>query len=521
MSVVFAFWILFSLITWTSYSSMIIMFVWYFFGILTGLLFILSFYLTNVFITKEDVSFSKKAILGTLFLPLILLTPTRFNLVNFSNVDCEAVEGKLFTDYYYYFGLFISLWILWIIISKYRKAEKEVKKQILFFGIGVELFLFAFFVTGLLSSLTGEYTSEFYGLFGMVIFMGFLAYLIVKYKAFDIKLLGTQALVIASASLIGALLFYVNDIGGKILIGINLLISLILGWFLIRSVKLEVQRKEELQLMSGKLSEANDQLRKLDNSKSEFISIASHQLRTPLTAIKGFISLLLEGSYGKVDPKQQDVLNKVYTSNERLVNLVEDLLNVSRMESGRMEFKFAPWDVNSICQEVADTFIPRAKDLGLYLEYKKTEEHIPEVMIDGTKVREVVSNMVDNALKYTPKGGVTLKVELGEASRYTPAKNAEVEDKGIAGAVVRVIVADTGIGVPQTELPYLFAKFSRGKDISRLNTGGTGLGLYVGRSMIENNGGRIWAESDGEGQGSRFIIEIPVQQTKELMERWG
>ena len=89
------------------------------------------------------------------------------------------------------------------------------------------------------------------------------------------------------------------------------------------------------------------------------------------------------------------------------------------------------------------------------------------------------------------------------------------------GENLRVTVSDTGIGVPQTELPYLFAKFSRGKDVGRLNTGGTGLGLYVGRAMIENNGGRIWAESDGEGKGSRFIIELPLKQSEELIKKWG
>ena len=264
------------------------------------------------------------------------------------------------------------------------------------------------------------------------------------------------------------------------------------------------ERKGELQLMSDKLAQSNDQLRKLDNAKSEFISIASHQLRTPLTAIKGFISMLLEGSYGKLVPEQEEVLNKVYTSNERLVTLVEDLLNVSRIESGRMEFKLENAQLADVCQEVFDTFVLRAKEHDLYLEYKKPETALPEIFIDKVKVREVISNLVDNALKYTPdgKGGVTMKVEeLGEN--------------------LRVTISDTGIGVPATELPYLFAKFSRGKDIGRLNTGGTGLGLYVGKAMIENNGGKIWAESDGEGKGSRFIIELPLKQSEELIKKWG
>ena len=139
--------------------------------------------------------------------------------------------------------------------------------------------------------------------------MGFLAYLIVKYKAFDVKLLGAQALVLSLTILIGSEYAFADTTTNRILIGITLALSVIFGIFLVKSVKKENERKEELQVMSDKLSQANDQLRKLDNAKSEFISIASHQLRTLLTAIKGFISLLLEGSYGKLIPQQEDVLN--------------------------------------------------------------------------------------------------------------------------------------------------------------------------------------------------------------------
>ncbi|MFA4817495.1 MAG: HAMP domain-containing sensor histidine kinase [Parcubacteria group bacterium] len=310
--------------------------------------------------------------------------------------------------------------------------------------------------------------------------------------------------------LIGSQFFFIQNTVNYFLTGITLLLSIVFGIFLIRSVRNEVKRKEELQGMSDKLSNANDQLRKLDNAKSEFISIASHQLRTPLTAIKGFVSLLLEGSYGKVSPKQEDVLNKVYLSNDRLVNLVEDLLNISRIESGRMEFKFELWQVEDICQEVMDTFVIKAKEHGLSLDYKKPAELLPKIMVDGGKVREVISNMVDNAIKYTPKGGVVLKVEkvFGDAQSIESPEGA-----------IRVTVSDTGIGIPETELPYLFAKFSRGKDIKRLNAGGTGLGLYVGRNMIEASGGKIWAESEGQDKGSRFIIELPIGENKAEVEK--
>jgi signal transduction histidine kinase len=205
---------------------------------------------------------------------------------------------------------------------------------------------------------------------------------------------------------------------------------------------------------------------------------------------------MLEGSYGKLEPKHQDVLNKVYVSTERLINLVEDLLNISRIESGRMEYKFDKWDLPKLCSEIIDTFVLRAKERGFYLDYKAPENGFPEVTTDGTKLREVVSNLIDNALKYTQRGGVSVRLSH-------------------EGTVVKVIVTDTGIGIPKEELPYLFSKFSRGKDTNRLNTSGTGLGLYVGKSIIEALGGKIWAESEGAGKGSRFIIELPVERTEE------
>jgi signal transduction histidine kinase len=219
-------------------------------------------------------------------------------------------------------------------------------------------------------------------------------------------------------------------------------------------------------------------------------------------------------------------INKVYQSNERLIDLVEDLLDISRIESGRMEFNFAPCQVADLCQEVIDGLALRAKNSKLYLDYEKPAVALPEIMIDAGKVREVISNMVDNALKYTPRGGVRIKIELAEKPNYQLPKINNGQDsngqgKNVEGPILRVIVSDTGIGIPATELPYLFSKFSRGKDTGRLSAGGTGLGLYVGRSMIEANGGKIWAESEGAGKGSRFIIELPIKQSPEILERWG
>jgi signal transduction histidine kinase len=190
------------------------------------------------------------------------------------------------------------------------------------------------------------------------------------------------------------------------------------------------------------------------------------------------------------------VLNKVYLSNERLIELVEDLLNLSRIESGRMEYKFEKINLGEVCQEIYDTFVLRAKEKNLSLDLVLAQNSDMTAMVDKNKIREVISNLVDNALKYTLKGGV--KVKLADV-----------------GENIRISIIDTGIGVPAEEIPYLFSKFSRGKDISRLNTGGTGLGLHVGKKMVEAIGGKIWIESEGVNRGSTFSIEVPKEHVEE------
>ena len=574
IAITFSIWTVLSLITWTNNSSGIIMLDWSMDGIVYLLLCILVIYFFYVFIENKDISFNKKILFGLILLPIILFTPTKYNLSGFNLTLCGSAgfEGQYFTSYYYGLGFIIFLWILILSFLRYKKANKEFKKPLLIMTIGVELFLLTFFIAGFLASylvdkgLTNDFQLDQYGLFGMTVFMAFLAYLIVKFKAFNIKLLGAQALVIFLVILVGSLLFVGDIYYIRIITGITLLITMGVGLALIQSVKAEVKRKEELQLMSEKLSQANDQLRKLDNAKSEFISIASHQLRTPLTVIKGFVSLILEGTYGEVLPQVREALNKVYLSGERLINLVENLLSISRIESGRMEYQLNPTRLEGTLKELFDNFTILAINKGVKLEMKLPKDPLPEVMADESKIREVISNFIDNALKYTNKGKITVRVEqipnteqetsskiqdtnskIQETSSKEQETNSKIQDTSDiqetsskeqetnfkiqdtsdmqetsskeqetnfkiqdTNRAVRITVSDTGIGIPATELPYLFVKFSRGKDTGRLNVSGTGLGLYVAKNIVEAHHGRVWAESDGDGLGSRFIMELPI-----------
>ena len=182
-----------------------------------------------------------------------------------------------------------------------------------------------------ISVITPAYTTA----FSFIIFTA-----ILKHKFLDIKVVATELLTFSIWIFLLIQTMLSSNVSMGIVNGIIFVLVMIFGIYLIRSVKLEVERKEELQIMSDRRASANDQLRKLDNAKTEFISVASHQLRTPITAIKGFTSLILEGDYGEIGGGVRKAVEKVYVSTERLVNLIEDLLNVSRIESGRLSFNF-------------------------------------------------------------------------------------------------------------------------------------------------------------------------------------
>ena len=250
--------------------------------------------------------------------------------------------------------------------------------------------------------------------------------------------------------------------------------------------------EREVEKATAELREAYEELKKLDKAKSEFISIASHQLRTPLTVIKGYISMLKEKVYGELPEKVEKPLANIYTSNERLIKLVNDLLNVSRIEAGRMEMNLEKLPIEEIINSVAEELKNVVKEKNIYLKFEKPEKASPKISVDKEKIRQVIMNVIDNAIRYTEKGGVTINLKSQNSN-------------------LKIIVKDTGAGLTKYELSKMFESFSRGAAGTRLYTEGVGLGLYVARRFVEMHRGKIWAESKGKGKGSTFYIELPIK----------
>ncbi|MCK5319855.1 hypothetical protein KAJ61_00515 [Candidatus Parcubacteria bacterium] len=249
--------------------------------------------------------------------------------------------------------------------------------------------------------------------------------------------------------------------------------------------------EEEVARATKELREANNELMKLDKAKSDFISIASHQLRTPLTVIKGYISMMMEGNFGELPESIAGSIKKVYDSNERLILLVENLLNISRIESGNLQFNLKETDIEELAISVIDELQDTAKKNGNELVYKPSVAKIPCIIADSGKIRHVILNYLDNAIKYSEKGKIIIRLIH---------KNNKIIFS----------VRDSGIGLSSEEITNLFRKFYRGSLTPLIHTEGTGLGLYVAKQMIKLHKGRVWAESKGKNKGATFYFSLPL-----------
>ncbi|MEK7452933.1 MAG: ATP-binding protein [Patescibacteria group bacterium] len=323
-----------------------------------------------------------------------------------------------------------------------------------------------------------------------------LAYAIVKHSLFDTKVILTEALVFILWVILAIELLFSNSLSDLIFKSIVLVLTIILGIFLMKGVRYEIKLREEKEKMVGELELANEKLKNLDQQKSDFISIASHQLRTPLTAIKGYASMILDGTYGRISVKTRVIIDKIFNSSQRLIYIVNDMLDVSRMEGGKFKYTFEDINiislVNDVIEELKININPRKLKLSFDLSLKDAKIIISA---DYGKLRQAITNVIDNAIKYTDKGFVVISIK-------------KIDDKNS----MVLSVKDSGIGMTEEQIKAIFVKFERAENAIRTHTEGSGLGLYVAKEIIKSNGGVIWATSDGLKRGSQFYIEFPIKK---------
>lgn len=316
-----------------------------------------------------------------------------------------------------------------------------------------------------------------------------------KYKKEDVKKLdfrsiATQLIALTVwVTILGNILLGADGIKAQFSIGI-FLASVVIGIFLIKSLFEESKYQELVTKLIKKLQKNNEKLRRLDEQKSEFVSLASHQLRGPLSVIHGYLAMVLDGDYGKIPEESREPLFRALRSSKALSLLINDYLDVSQIEKGEMEYIFSDLNLSELLEEIISDFKVISEKVRLDFTYVNNTENII-VRADKNKMRQVISNIIDNAIKYTKEGYVKVEMNLKDDN-------------------VIISTKDSGIGIEEGKANEIFNKFARSESAMKMNVVGTGLGLFVARIMIEAQNGNIWVESEGPGKGSTFFISLPI-----------
>ena len=386
--------------------------------------------------------------------------------------------------------IFAGIYLLFKKMTRSQGIEKVQLKLIIFGTIITFILILVFnFIFPALFNIA-QFVSL--GAVFLLPFIVFTFYTISRHQLFNIKVIGAESLVFVLWIAMIVEFLIESSLKGKITVGIVLALLIVFGILLIRNVRKEVSQREKFELLSKELGAANEKLKELDQMKTDFISIASHQLRTPLTAIKGYSSMILEGTYGDTSLKIKGAVDKIFQSAQRLIYIVNDLLDISRIEQGRFQPALEEVKIANVLRDVVEELKPNAEKKSLDLSFSvSVDDAEVKIKADPSKIRQVLTNLVDNAIKYTPSGYV--KAELKKD-----------------GNGILISVKDSGVGMSQETLSNLFQKFTRAKNVAKLHTDGSGLGLYIAKQIIDAHQGKIWAESAGEGHGSRFCVELPM-----------
>lgn len=401
-------------------------------------------------------------------------------------------------------GMGIAVWILYVvfsifgglltIIKRMRESRGVIRKQWLFLLIGLSLtFLLVIVFSFVNPMFFGNISSARLGHVYTFPFLFFTTYAMVRHHLLNLKTILAESSVILLNFFLIIRLFTSENSAQFFINGFVVFGSLIMSGFVIRGVYREIHQREQLEIVTKQLAEANEKLQDLDRARAEFISIASHQLRTPPATIKWYLAAIQSGDFGQISGEAKDALTKAEMVNNSQIALIDDLLNASRIERGKMEFMFELGDIVSIVQFASEQLWPQAKLKKLDLMFNKPEKPVPLIVMDREKIRQVVNNFIDNAIKYTKQGAVMVEMIQTE------------NDLGVK-------VTDSGKGFFPDIGDVLFQKYTRGKD-SVMHATGLGLGLYVAKVIIEKHNGKIWAESPGVGKGAVFSFTLPIKNS--------
>lgn len=485
LSITFSFFLLNEIVQWIAVPTSWVHLAWELSPLFQVLMMLLLIYFVSVFIERKDISYYQKVFLSILVLPVLFFLPTPYNMASFDFLNCQSNTGPLF-NYVYFVQALSGIFLIFICLKKYFSTKDIIhRKQIIYILIGSVSFVAIFSTSDILGELTKSYEINLIGPIGMLAFMGFLTYTIVRFQAFNMKVLSAQALVWAATFFIGSQFFFIRNPVNYFLNGFTFLMMLIFGSYLINSVRREIEQKEYLATL-------NHELQDLIKQRENLVHLITHKVKGSFTRSKYIFAEMVEGSFGKLDGMMLKMAQRGLISDAEGINTVDLVLNAFNLGSGAVKYDMKSMDLKKVVQEVISEKGARIKEKGLSIILDAVD---PTYSLSGDAfwLKEVVNNFVENALRYSLKGTILIKLQ----------KN---KDK------ILLFVKDDGVGLSDDDKKNLFIEGGRGKDSLRMNVDSTGYGLFSVKVIIEAHKGRVWAESAGRDLGSTFYAEIPINQ---------
>ena len=390
---------------------------------------------------------------------------------------------------------YISVFVManiYIIGSKFLRLSKEERAHTRWVLIGMLISAPFILTTNFVLPFFYHKDTMQFGPLGIAFLILFSSYAVLRHKIFNVRVVAAELLALV------LLLFIVvsipfADSKTEIFIDVFLLAAMSgASFFAVRSAIADGEQRDELARTAAALEKANEELKRLDEVRKGFLSFVSHQLRQPLVIMKGYASLIREGEFGEASQELQHASKKIYDATEQMNLLINNFLDIRAVEEGKVDYSFKDTDVAKLVRDIVNEYRAVAEERGLDLSFD-ADPPVMEASVDALKFRQVVQNLIDNAIKYTKRGSVRVTVaEEGERAVIT--------------------VEDTGVGIPDDLQTRLFEQFIRGKSATERGIRGTGLGLYFVKRMVEAHRGYVTVSSDGDEKGSRFLISIPKEQ---------
>lgn len=452
--------------------------------------------------------FKSVALFLSMVVSIIILTPLA--LVRITDIasrgQVSSFEHGIGMGIFVAFVVFLIMSSIILLSKKFYNASGIEKKQYKFLLIAVSVAFSLHVVFNLIFPAVFYNTSFIpFGILFSAIMIVFIGYAIFKYHLLNLKIIATEVIAFAISAITLFEVVQEKNLTSIVLRSIIFLLALIFSILLIKSVRREVEQREKIEELNKELEraydvekKANEELEKLDKIKNQFLLITQHNLRKPLTSMRGFLDILINGVLGRQNKKTIEGAKSLQEAVEDSIEEVGDFLNIAQFQMGKSAVDLKP-DVNisPILDRIFKKLEIQADAKGIYLKLEKPNEPIT-IKADSVKLKAALSNIIDNAIKYTMKGGVEIKIEnLNQKS-------------------VLIKIKDTGIGIPKDKLESIFeTQFERTEQAKRTAEIGKGIGLYLSAQIIKSHDGKIWVESEGENKGSTFYIELPLGNSNE------